>query len=70
VQNPQAVIDLVAPAGWLVLDDFTPSSNWPPLFHGQLDETRWAYLSSPLLASTSVEVSPTESALVAVRRLL
>jgi predicted O-methyltransferase YrrM len=70
VQNPQAVIDLVAPGGWLVLDDFTPSSNWPPLFHGQLDETRWAYLSSPLLTSTSVEVSPTESALVAVRRLL
>ncbi len=70
VQNPQAVIDLVAPGGWLVLDDFTPSPNWPPLFHGQLDETRWSYLSNPHLTSTTVDVSPTESVLVAVRRLL
>jgi predicted O-methyltransferase YrrM len=70
VQNPRAVIDLVAPGGWLVLDDFSPSPNWPPLYHEQLDETRWAYLSSPLLTSTTVEVSPTESVLVAVRRRL
>ncbi len=70
VQNPQAVIDLVAPGGWLVLDDFTPSPNSPPLFHGQLDETRWTYLSSPHFTSTTVEVSPTESVLLAVRRRL
>ncbi|MDQ2740681.1 MAG: transferase, partial [Actinomycetota bacterium] len=63
-------IDLVAPGGWLVLDDFTPSPNWPPLFHGELDETRWAYLSSQHLTSTTVDVSPTESVLVAVRRRL
>ncbi|MFB6819086.1 O-methyltransferase [Streptomyces sp. NPDC056347] len=62
------VVDLLAPGGLLVLDDFTPSSDWPPRFEGEVDELRLFYLTHPDLEATEVLTTPTSSAVVASRR--
>ncbi|WP_405775454.1 class I SAM-dependent methyltransferase [Streptomyces sp. NBC_01390] len=66
--NPQLVVELLAPGGVLVLDDFTPSSGWPPRFAGAVDELRMFYLTHPALHATEVLTTSTESAVLAVRR--
>ncbi|MHA6764989.1 O-methyltransferase [Streptacidiphilus sp. PAMC 29251] len=65
--DPQLVVDLLAPGGVLVLDDFTPSSEWPPRFQGEVDQLRVFYLTHPELRATEVLTTPTTSAVVAVR---
>ena len=66
--DPQAVIDLVAPGGILVMDDFTPSTGWPPLHDGEPDLLRIRYLCAPELVAAEVAVSPHETCIVATRR--
>jgi predicted O-methyltransferase YrrM len=67
-EDPQRVVDMLAPGGVLVLDDFTPSAGWPPSFDGVVDELRVFYLTHPDLATAEVLTTPTASAVVAVRR--
>ncbi len=67
--DPQGVVDLLAPGGILLLDDFTPSSHWPPRFEGEVDELRLFYLTHPALEATEVLTTPSSSAVVAARRL-
>ncbi|WP_042409800.1 O-methyltransferase [Streptacidiphilus carbonis] len=64
----QDVVDLLAPGGVLILDDFTPSPDWPPRFAGEVDELRLFYLTHPDLVATEVLTTPTSSAVIAVRR--
>ncbi|QSS95061.1 O-methyltransferase [Streptomyces sp. M54] len=66
--DPQAVIDLLAPGGLLLLDDFTPSPEWPPRFEGEVDELRVFYLTHPGLDATEVLTSPTGSVVIGARR--
>ena len=66
--DPQIVVDLLAPGGVLILDDFTPSPEWPPRFDGEVDELRLFYLTHPALQATEVLTTPTSSAVIAVRR--
>ncbi|MFC1432390.1 O-methyltransferase [Streptacidiphilus sp. N1-3] len=66
--HPQLVVDLLAPGGVLVLDDFTPSPGWPPRFDGDVDQLRVFYLTHPDLQATEVLTTPTSSAVIAVRR--
>jgi predicted O-methyltransferase YrrM len=66
--DPQRVVDMLAPAGVLVLDDFTPPADWPPRLDGAVDELRLFYLTHPALATTEVLTTPTTSAVVAVRQ--
>jgi predicted O-methyltransferase YrrM len=66
--DPQAVIDLLAVGGILVLDDFTPSPVWPPLYQGAPDVLRMRYLCAPELVATHVQVSPEEACIIATRR--
>ncbi len=66
--GPDAVAELVAPGGIVVMDDFTPSDGWPPRFAGRPDALRVAWLTDPRFASVEVRVSPTESAILATRR--
>lgn len=40
--GPGAVADLMAPGGIVVLDDFTPSDEWPPTYRGEPDGLRIA----------------------------
>ncbi|MFJ4721298.1 O-methyltransferase [Streptomyces luteogriseus] len=66
--DPGRVVELLAPGGILVLDDFTPSAEWPPRFEGVVDELRLFYLTHPDLDATEVLTTPTGSAIVAARR--
>ncbi len=66
--DPAGVVDLLAPGGVLVLDDFTPSASWPPLFEGAVDDLRVWYLTHPLLVSAEVQVGPGQANLVCTRR--
>ncbi len=66
--GPDAVADLMAPGGLVVMDDFTPADEWPPLFRGEPDALRIAWLTDPRFTATELRVSPTESALLATRR--
>lgn len=66
--DSQAVVDLLAPGGILVLDDFSPSPSWPPRFAGEVDEMRVFYLTHPDLHGTEVLTAATSSAIIAVRR--
>ncbi|MEU0388686.1 class I SAM-dependent methyltransferase [Streptomyces chartreusis] len=65
---PQRVVELLAPGGILVLDDFTPSTAWPPVFEGEVDELRLFYLTHADLDATEVLTTPSSSAVVAARR--
>jgi predicted O-methyltransferase YrrM len=62
------VVALLAPGGILVLDDFEPAASWPPLYRGELDTLRLAYLEHPALFAREVRVSDTMACVVAVRR--
>ncbi|MFF8013828.1 class I SAM-dependent methyltransferase [Streptomyces sp. NPDC007929] len=66
--DPERVVELLAPGGILVLDDFTPSAQWPPRFDGEVDELRLFYLTHPELDAAEVLTTPTSSAVVAARR--
>ncbi|MCX5166737.1 O-methyltransferase [Streptomyces antibioticus] len=66
--DPGRVVELLAPGGLLVLDDFTPSPHWPPRFGGEVDELRLFYLTHPALEATEVLTTPVSSAIVAARR--
>ena len=65
--DPERVVELLAPGGVLVMDDFTPALDWPPRFDGRIDELRVFYLSHPRLAATEVLTTATSSAVVATR---
>ncbi|GGK22376.1 transferase [Streptomyces camponoticapitis] len=67
--DPGRVVELLAPGGLLILDDFTPSSEWPPRFEGEVDELRVFYLTHPALEATEVLTTPASSAVVAARRV-
>lgn len=64
----ERVVELLAPGGLLILDDFTPSTHWPPRFEGEVDELRLFYLTHPALYATEVLTTPAGSAVVAARR--
>ncbi len=65
--DPQRVVELLAPGGLLVMDDFTPSSDWPPRYDGEVDELRLFYLTHPLLRAAEILTAPSASAVVATR---
>jgi predicted O-methyltransferase YrrM len=65
--GPDAVADLVAPGGIVVMDDFTPSDGWPPEHGGQPDRLRVAWLTDPRFTAAEVRVSATESVILATR---
>jgi predicted O-methyltransferase YrrM len=65
--GPDAVADLMAPGGLVVMDDFTPSVSWPPMFQGEPDALRVTWLTDPRFTATDLPISPTESLLLATR---
>ncbi|WP_432055946.1 O-methyltransferase [Streptomyces sp. bgisy022] len=66
--DPPRVVELLGPGGVLILDDFTPSPHWPPVFEGEVDELRLFYLTHPELDATEVLTTPDSAAVLAVRR--
>ncbi|MBT2367520.1 class I SAM-dependent methyltransferase [Streptomyces sp. ISL-10] len=67
--DPQGVVELLAPGGLLILDDFTPSPDWPPRFGGEVDELRLFYLTHPALDASEMLTTPASSVVVGARRL-
>ncbi|KJK56406.1 O-methyltransferase [Saccharothrix sp. ST-888] len=65
--DPQRAVELIAPGGLLILDDFTPSPDWPPRFVGEVDELRLFYLTHPALRATGILTTPSSSAVIAAR---
>jgi predicted O-methyltransferase YrrM len=61
------------PAEWLnlgatvVIDDFTPSTDWPPSFGGSVDRARLYWLEHPCLVTTQVRVVPEMAVVLATR---
>ncbi|WP_412540434.1 class I SAM-dependent methyltransferase [Longispora sp. K20-0274] len=53
------------PGGTLVIDDFTPSTGWPPTYMGEVDTPRLHWLTHPLLRATEVRVTPDLATIVA-----
>jgi predicted O-methyltransferase YrrM len=65
---PQEVVDLLAPGCILLLDDFTPSPEWPPRFGSAVDDLKLFYLTHPDLQATEILTTTTTSVVLAVRR--
>ena len=60
--------DWLRPGGVLVLDDFTPSTDWPRRYAGGVDETRMHWLTHPSLLSTEIRTEPDAVCVLSVRR--
>jgi hypothetical protein len=54
--------------GTLVIDDFTPASEWPPRFDGEIDTARVHWLEHPDLLATEVRVHPDCATILATCR--
>lgn len=61
-------VELLAPGGMVVLDDFTPCQGWPPVFEGARDELREWWLTHPALVATEVLVTPAMAVIVATKK--
>lgn len=62
------IADLMEPGGVVVLDDFTPSSQWPPVYEGWVDTMRERWLTDPRFTAVDVMVTDDASVVLAVRR--
>ncbi|RLV56905.1 cytidine deaminase [Aeromicrobium phragmitis] len=60
--------DLLAPGGITVLDDFVPSSFWPPIVDGQVDTVREQWLTDERFAAVEMLIDPDASLIIATRR--
>ncbi len=59
---------LLIPGGVLVVDDFTPSRAWPPVYAGRPDAARLHWLSHPALRTVELPLAGDLSTVVGVRR--
>lgn len=50
--------DVVKPHGMFTVDDFTPMTEFPPTFQGEVDEGRHYWLTRPDVLATEVQVAP------------
>lgn len=63
-----AVADLIESGGMVVLDDFTPSVHWPPIYEGRVDSLREQWLTDERFTSVEVMVTDDSSVVLATRR--
>lgn len=62
------VAEVVEPGGFVVLDDFTPSAVWPPMYEGRVDTLRQEWLMDSRFTTVEVMVAPDAAVLLATRR--
>ena len=58
----------LAPGGTLVIDDFTPSVEWPPMYDGGPDAARLHWFEHPLLSAAEIRTTAESATIVASRR--
>jgi predicted O-methyltransferase YrrM len=56
------------PGGTIVIDDFTPRAEWPPVHLGRFDVARLHWLEHPDLLTTEIQVAPTMVTLLGTLR--
>jgi predicted O-methyltransferase YrrM len=59
---------LLTPGGVLVIDDFTPATDWPPRHDGTVDRTRLHWLEHPALRTIELPLAGDLATLVGTRR--
>jgi predicted O-methyltransferase YrrM len=64
-EPPVDVEAWVRPGGLVVLDDFTPTTSWPPLYQGRPDTARLHWLTHPALLATELPLTPTTATILA-----
>jgi predicted O-methyltransferase YrrM len=64
----EQIITMLEPGGMIVLDDFTPSADWPPMDGGRVDQLRQDWLTDQRFTSVDVMVALDTSVLIAVKR--
>jgi predicted O-methyltransferase YrrM len=62
------VAEAVEPGGFVVLDDFTPSAVWPPMYGGRVDTLRQEWLTDERFTTVELMVAPDAAVLLATRR--
>jgi predicted O-methyltransferase YrrM len=68
MENVDALADLIEPGGIAVLDDFVPSSHWPPIVDGHVDTIREQWLTDERFVAVELLIDPDASLLIATRR--
>ena len=63
-----AIADLVEPGGIVVLDNFWPCEQWPPIFAGRVDTLREEWLTDERFTAVEVMVAADASVVLATRR--
>lgn len=61
--NPR---EWVRPGGTVVMDDFTPTREWPPRHDGRPDAARLHWLEHPDLLATMISTEPDAASVVAM----
>ena len=62
------VADLLEEGGIVVLDDFAPCEQWPPVRYGRVDTLREQWLTDERFTAVEVMVAPDASVVLATRR--
>lgn len=62
------IADMVQPGGVVVLDDFTPCAQWPPIYEGRVDVMREQWLTDSRFTAVEVMVTDDASVVLAARR--
>lgn len=55
---------LLVPGGVVVVDDFSPATNWPPMFDGATDSARTRWLTHPELRAADIPLAADLSTVV------
>jgi predicted O-methyltransferase YrrM len=66
-REPEALIDVLAPGGTILLDDLTPEHLWPEAWRGKPDPVREFWLHTPRLQATELLTTPSSCVIVGVR---
>lgn len=67
-QSADVVADLMQPGGIAVLDDFTPSDYWPPIYEGRVDTVREEWLTDERFVAVEMLIDAGSSLIIATRR--
>ena len=62
------IAEAVEPGGFVVLDDFTPSTVWPPMYEGRVDTLRQEWLQDKRFTTVEVMVAADAAVLLATKR--
>jgi predicted O-methyltransferase YrrM len=65
VEPPICPREWLRPGGTVVIDDFAPTTAWPPMHRGRPDSARLYWLQHPDLLATEIRTEPGCAAIVA-----